>query len=205
MTDERPGTIAAAPSSDDAGAGTVGVVVTEEHEPRSLRMKIALLAAAVVVVGLWTWALVFSVVRKDPERLTSAEHTAVVQACKTAAATERALPAVPNPPTNASVAARANGETAALGKMVAELRAIHPQRAPAAEALSKWLDDWDALLGARRAYGAAVVTDRGAELVIPAVKGTAITVRMNNYAESKSVEDCDTTALGAENVNGLHP
>ncbi|MCU1426814.1 MAG: hypothetical protein JWL83_814 [Actinomycetia bacterium] len=208
MTDERQAGVALGTPHAN-GAARVGVVVEEEREPRSRATRIALLAALVVVIGLWGFALVYSVVRKDPERLTTAEHSTIVQSCKTAVARMLELPAVRAPggvpPTKAAVAARTAGETAVLTRMIAELRQVHPQRAATAEALGKWLDDWDSIIVARHAYALQVLTSRTAELVIPADRGVAISVRMNNYAKSKFlVDDCGTTTLGAENVNAVH-
>jgi hypothetical protein len=176
----------------------------DEQRERSRGTRWALVGLALIVAGLWGWALVYSVIRKDPERLSAAEHGRIEQVCTTTIKRLRALPPVSSPPTNAKVAQRARAETGELTRMVADLRAVHPQRAAAAQALSKWLDDWDSLLAVRHAYAREVAArGRKAEIVIPAANGTAITVRMNRYAESKSIEDCDTTALGAENVNSL--
>src|SRR3954451_16332481 len=105
-----------------------------------------------------------------------------------------ALPPVPNPPANATVAARATAETDALGRMVTDVRGLHPERSATATALSAWLRDWDKLLDARRTYADEVRTDRRAKLVVPIDAGSPIFVRMNKYADGKGLAECRTDA-----------
>jgi hypothetical protein len=164
---------------------------------------VSLVVALVVLVGLWAYALVYSVMRKDPERLSKSERATVLQACDRAANQMRALPPVPNPPTNATVSARAGAETDVLARMVAAGRRVRPARSAASVALRAWLDDWNALLHARRTYESAVRTDKGAQLVTPVDAGGPIFVRMNKYSESKGLEDCSVETLGATSVNAL--
>src|SRR5262249_29191355 len=172
MSDERPGAVAVGSEGPPPG-GVVGEIVEDEHRPRSRKVRIAIGATAVIVALLWAWALVYSVIRKDPERLTKAEHTQIVQACQSAQTQLKALPPVSNPPTNESVSTRAAGETQVLSNLVADLRTMHPQRGATAEALSKWLDDWDSILRVRRLYANQVLVDRHAELVLPVDTGAA--------------------------------
>jgi hypothetical protein len=183
---------------DGAGGGDGA---GEDGAHRSRLLRVSLLVALVVLIGLWAYALVYSVVRRDPERLSSAERTEVVQACKDATKRMLALPVVPNPPTNATVAARATAETDALERMVTKVRTIHPDRSAAATALTAWLHDWDRLLDARRTYADEVRTDRGAQIVVPNDAGSPIFVRMNKYADGKGLAECRTDQLGAERVN----
>jgi hypothetical protein len=171
-----------------------------ERGRSSRLLRVSLIAALVVLVGLWGYALTYSMTRRDPERFTADERAAVRNACEDAATRLRALPPVEAPPTNASVAARAESETEEFEQMVAELRDLRPQRADAATALHEWLDDWDQLLAARRAYASQVKTDKSAKIEVPVEGGSPIFVRMNNYAEGKGVVECKTDALGAERV-----
>ncbi len=170
---------------------------------RSRLLRRSLVGALVVLVGLWAYALVYSVTRKDPERLTSAERHAALDACRQAAADMRSLPTVPTPPTNATVSARAEGETDVLARMVSTLRRLEPDREAARQALDAWLDDWDIMLRARRTYARDVLHDKGAKLVTPVDAGAPIFVRMNKYSDSKGLADCSVEALGATAVNAL--
>jgi hypothetical protein len=172
----------------------------EPEKTRSRGMRIALVTALVVLIGLWAYALVYSLFRRDPERFTTAERTSVLEACETAFEDLHGLPPVEAPPTNESVAARATAETQVFEQMLTNIRAIDPERKDAAVALDAWLDDWGQLLDARRLYAQEVRTDRDAELVIPVDAGSPIFVRMNEYAESKGLAPCQTEALGAEKV-----
>jgi hypothetical protein len=174
-----------------------------EHAPRSRATRIALVAALVVLLGMWAYALVYSVTRKDPERLTNAQRHQVLDACDRAADDMRALPVVPEPPTNATVSARATAETDVLAHMVATLRHMEPSRAAARQALDAWLDDWDIMLHARRTYAQEVLHDKGAKLVTPVDAGAPIFVRMNKYTDSKGLPDCDVEALGVTSVDAV--
>jgi hypothetical protein len=171
----------------------------ERSRPSRL-LRYSLLAALAIMVGLWAYALTYSMTRRDPERFTSDERAAVRHACEDAVTRLRALPPLEAPPTNASVAARTAAETDEFERMVAELREVRPQRGDAATALHEWLDDWDLLLNARRVYADEVKTDKSAKIVVPVLDGSPIFVRMNNYTESKGVIECKTDALGAERV-----
>jgi hypothetical protein len=181
--------------TDDGGGG--------DGARHSWLLRVSLLVALVVLIGLWGYALVYSVMRKDPERLSRSERAAVLHACDLAATQMRALPPVPNPPTNATVSARASAETDVLARMVATGRRVQPARSAAKVALRAWFDDWDALLRSRRVYAHEVQRDKGAQLVTPVDAGGPIFVRMNKYAQGKSLEDCSVEALGATSVNAL--
>jgi len=197
VSDEPPGGVALVPPHHN-GAKEGSAEPTDARPSRLLR--VSLIAALVVLIGLWGYALVYSVMRKDPERLTNREHTTVQHACERAADRLRALPPVPKPPTNETVSARAAAETNVFARMVADTRQVHPAGSAPRVALEKWLDDWDTLLDARRTYAREVLTDKGAELVIPVVGGSPIYVRMNKYATSKALDACTVDALGATNV-----
>jgi hypothetical protein len=202
-------------SSNGAGRGTrvetapvppgapAGDLDVEPERTRSRRLRIALVAALVVLIGIWAYALVYSLFRRDPERFTAAERSAVLEACETAFDDLHDLPPIDPPPTNESVAVRATSETRVFEQMLDRMRAVEPERRDAAIALHAWLDDWEQLLDARRQYAQEVRTDRNAELLVPVDAGSPIFVRMNNYAESKGLAPCKTEALGAEKVYAL--
>jgi hypothetical protein len=166
-------------------------------------LRIALLGALVVMIGLWAYALVYSINRRDPERLSDGERRALQQACDNAADAMRALPPVEDPPDSERVSARASDETEAFEQMLADARAIRPERDDAATALDAWIDDWESLLDARRQYADEVLTDKSVDIEIPVDAGSPIFVRMNEYAESKGAQQCTTEALGAEHVNRI--
>jgi hypothetical protein len=196
----RTGVALDTPHSNGAnGARTGG----PERRGSSRVLRIALLGALVVMIGLWAYALVYSLTRRDPERLSDGERRTLEQACENAADAMRALPPVEDPPDNARVSARASAETEVFEQMLADARAIRPDRDDAAIALDAWIDDWEALLEARRTYATEVRTDKGADIVVPIDAGSPIFVRMNEYAESKGVARCTTEALGAERVNRI--
>jgi hypothetical protein len=173
------------------------------NAPRSRVLRLSLVAALVVLLGLWGYALVYSVTRKDPERLSSADRQSVLDACDRAESDMRTLPVVPDPPTNETVSARAAAETDTLAHMVSTLRHLEPDRDAARQALDAWLDDWDVMLHARRTYAREVLHDKSSTIVTPVDAGAPIFVRMNKYAESKGLEDCTVESLGATSVNAL--
>jgi hypothetical protein len=203
MPDDMPpgakgGGVAGAPPQHN-GAGRHGSDGDDDRPPSRL-LRISLLAALVVLAGLWAYALVYSVTRRDPERLSAHDRQAVSQACRQAANGLRNLAPLPNPPTNATVSARAASETKVLERMVNRARQVHPARNASRVALTGWLDDWDTLLDARDTYAREVVNDKGVELVIPSVNGSPIYVRMDKYATGKGLDACRVDALGATNV-----
>jgi hypothetical protein len=208
--DARAGTTADVPHPNGDGVAGTGSVTTDGHDgdddggrSGSRLLRFALLGALVVLVGLWAYALIYSVTNRDPERLTSTERRAVGQACEDAADRIRALPPVSNPPTNATVSARATGETDQFARMLTDIRRVQPERAAARVALHAWLADWATLLDVRRVYADEVRTDKSAKIVVPVDAGAPIFVRMNKYAESKGLAVCKTDELGAERVYEL--
>jgi hypothetical protein len=200
---ERPHRNGGSPGDPGPGDGDGAGPGGEPGRSRSRVLRVSLVAALVVLLGLWAYALVYSVTRKDPERLSSAQRHAVLDACHQAAAAMRALPVVPTPPTNATVSARAEGETGVLARMVATVRRIEPSRDAARQALHEWLDDWEIMLHARRTYAQEVLHDKSAKLVTPVDAGAPIFVRMNKYTDSKGLADCSVESLGATSVNAL--
>jgi hypothetical protein len=179
------------------------VVEDDEDGGGSRTLRIALIVGLVVLAGMWAYALVYSMTRRDPERLATAERDRVEQTCASAITRLRALPEVSDPPTLDSVLQRTKGENAELTTMVDSLRDIHIEHGDARTAYRAWLHSWDTLLASREHYEQQVQVDRGADLIIPVEDGTPITVRMNKYTDGKGLPSCNTTALGAEYVNAL--
>jgi hypothetical protein len=179
------------------------VVVENEGGGGSRGLRIALVVGLVLLAGMWAYALFYSMTRRDPVRLSRAEHDRVEQTCSDTIDRLRALPKVSKPPTLSAVVERTKAENDVLAGMVASLRKVDVQRADAHTAYVAWLHSWDQLLTARQHYEQQVEVDRGAELVIPIDQGTPITVKMNKYTDGKGLPSCNTTALGAEYVNAV--
>jgi hypothetical protein len=173
----------------------------ETRKERSPLLIASLVLALLVIAGLWGYAIWYSVEGPDPERITPAEAKTIDNECLATLTRIRGLPKLAIPPNDASVAARARGETDALVAMVHNLRGVHPKQHGGATAFTGWLNDWESIIKARRGYEQNVRP--GEQLVLPLAKGQPLTIRMNNFAESHAFSDCDTTALGAENVDAI--
>jgi hypothetical protein len=183
----------------------VAAPVYVDEEPREKRSPLlvgSLVLALLVIAGLWTYAIWYSVEGPDPERITQAEANTIQNECLATLTRIRGLPKLAIPPNDASVAARATGETDAFVAMINNLRTnVHPKQHGGATAFTGWLNDWESVISARRTYEQNV--HPGEQLVLPLAKGQPLTIRMNNFAESHGFEDCDTTTLGAENVDAI--
>jgi hypothetical protein len=180
------------------------VTTVLDEDPRKERPRIlvvSLIAALLVIAGLWGYAIWYSVAGPNPEKITEPEAGAIQKECLAASKAIQKLPTLAIPPTDADVAARAKGETDAFVAMLAALHNVHVKQHGGATAFAGWLSDWQQVIDARRAYERNVRP--GQDLVLPIEKGQPLTIRMNNFAESHGFAACDTTALGAENVDAL--
>jgi hypothetical protein len=174
----------------------------EARKERSPLLIASLVLALLAIAGLWAYAIWYSVAGPDPERITQSEAKTIDNECIATLTKVRALPPLAIPPNDASVAARARGETDAFVAMIDTLRTqVHPKQHGGSVAFAGWLDDWQSVIKARRGYEKNV--HPGELLVFPLAKGQPLTIRMNNFAESHGFADCDTTALGAENIDAI--
>jgi hypothetical protein len=187
---------------------TNGAVTTSGNaKARSIRRRL-LLVGAVVFVGLWAFALTYSVTAggRSPERLNDPNAHSVETACLDA---RHALQALPQVSTNASAnaqAARITSEDAILTSMVARLAALHPEQKTPAVALTGWLADWRRLITARQHYARDLRSmGDAARFVEPATAGVdPIVDKMNNWIleQGTRTNACNTGQLQGEVVMG---
>lgn len=187
---------------------TNGAVTTSGiTKSRSIRRRV-LIALLVVFVGLWAFALTYSVTAggRSPERLTNPDARSVEAACVDA---QHQLAALPQVGDKAGVAARATriaSEDALLTSMVGRLRAVHPAQKTPKVALTGWLGDWDRLIAAREHYVSDLRTiGAKARFVEPATAGVdPIVDKMNNWIleQGTRTDACNTGELQAEVIFG---
>lgn len=174
---------------------------------RRIRRRI-FIGVLVVFVGLWAFALTYSVTAggRSPERLDDPTARTVEQACLDA---QHQLGALPQVGEKAAVPARADRldhEDAILGAMVTRLAALHPKQKTPAIALTGWLGDWKHLIAARDHY----VSDlrrigNDARFIEPATAGVdPIVDKMNNWIleQGTRTNACNTGQLQAEVIFG---
>ncbi len=188
------------------GDGRAAASGTDRNRTRYVRRRLVI-AGAMLFVAAWTVAIVYSVMAggRSPERLTNADARTVAHSCQDARRTLVGIPQLPSHPTPSQVAARVEHEDAALSAMVSRLRGLHPKQDTPATALSRWLDDWTALIRARQNFAKALRTDPNARFVEPATSGiNPIAIKMNNWLLEQGTRDdaCNTDALQAEVVIG---
>jgi len=187
---------------------TNGAVTTSGHaKARSIRRRV-LLVGAVVFVGLWAYALTYSVTAggRSPERLNDPNAHVVETACVDARHALQALPQVGTKASAAAQAARIAHEDAILTAMVDRLGALHPQQKAPAVALKGWLADWRRLITARQDYARDLRTSgKDARFVEPATAGVdPIVDKMNNWIleQGTRTNACNTGQLQGEVVMG---
>jgi hypothetical protein len=185
-----------------------GAVTTSGNaKARSIRRRI-LLVGAVVFVGLWAFALTYSVTAggRSPERLNDPNAHVVETACVDARHALQALPQVGANAPAAAQATRLTSEDAILTSMVDRLGALHPEQKTPAVALKGWLADWRRLITARQLY-ASKLRKKGnaAQFVEPATAGVdPIVDKMNNWIleQGTRTNACNTGQLQGEVVMG---
>jgi hypothetical protein len=160
--------------------------------------------ALVAVLAAWGWALWYSVARPEPEPLDAVSRGRVVVACRAALDGLRALAPLPTGAGPRAVAERIDAEDGVFAAMLDALRAVSPRDDEGAEALAGWLADWELLLGARARHADELrATGDRVDFRIPAQPGSSrpVTVRMNDYARQKGLDDCSSDRLQVEVVD----
>ena len=186
---------------------TNGAVTTSGHaKARSIRRRV-LLVGAVVFVGLWAYALTYSVTAggRSPERLNDPNAHVVETACVDARHAAGAA-AGRHEGKRRGPGARIAHEDAILTAMVDRLGAVHPQKKTPAVALKGWLTDWRRLITARQDYARDLRTSgKDARFVEPATAGVdPIVDKMNNWILEQGTRTnvCNTGQLQGEVVMG---
>jgi hypothetical protein len=187
---------------------TNGAVTTSGiTKTRSIRRRF-FVAGAVVFVGLWAFALTYSVTAggRSPERLDDPNARVVETACVDAQHALVALPQVSLRATPAARATRVTSENAILTTMVGHLSTLHITQKTPAIALTGWLSDWRHLITARQHYASDLRTKGdNARFVEPATAGVdPIVDKMNNWIleQGTRTNACNTGELQAEVVQG---
>lgn len=156
------------------------------------------IGVALSVVGVWGYVmyLTFFEGRDDPrDRMTDVEYREEAEAtCAPYRERIDALPLASQVSTPQERADMIDAATAELRDMVADLETLDPPAADdEAQAVSRWLDDWEIYLDDRDAYAdrfrqgideAFRMTDAGG--------GEQINAKIDNFAHINYMESCET-------------
>lgn len=159
----------------------------------------------VLALLAWAFAIAYSVSRDEPEPLDDATRAFLADTCVDTHEALARLGELPVRATPEDAGALATSEQRVYESMVETMRTASPDDADGAEALSAWLDDWDALLAARAEHARALSRGDASRFDLPAERSGSskpITVRMDEYAEMKGLEDCTPTVLRVEITDG---
>jgi hypothetical protein len=173
---------------------------------RRIRRRV-IIGASVVFVGLWAFALTYSVTAggRSPERLDNPTAHIVETACQDAQHQLEALHQLGDRPTFAARAARLTSEDAIFTQMIDTLERLQPSQPTPATALKAWLHDWQRMVTARQNYANDLRT-KGAVAVFrePGNGIEAIPNRMNNWPleQGTRTDNCNTGVLQIEQVDG---
>lgn len=178
---------------------------------RRVRRRL-ILAGAILFVGVWIFAIVWSVTvtTKSPERLDGGAANAVDAACSRA---QHQLNALPNsyPIQGADRVARVRAENVVLRAMTNQFRAVDPQHKTPANALRGWTDDWSRLIDARATYANELDAGKSdptkkVKFVLPSDAGALepVTNKMDDFVRENhpNIDACFTNALQADVVEG---
>ncbi|MGO9873580.1 MAG: hypothetical protein ACLPVY_07245 [Acidimicrobiia bacterium] len=210
MPDREPLTFV--PNADGdmtAAPHTNGAVPASESAKASLTRRRLIVGGLVVFLGLWAFAITYSVTAggRSPERLDDPTARVVETACVGAQHTLSALPQVSAKAPAPARATLITREDAILTTMVDHLRAVHPNQKTPATALTDWLGDWERLITARQDYANDLRTDgNNARFVEPATAGVdPIVDKMNDWIleQGTRTDACNTGQLQAEVIFGL--
>ena len=190
----------AAPHSNGAVTAS-GITKT-----RKVRRRLVL-GAVVVFVGLWAFALTYSVTAggRSPERLDNPSARTVENACSVAEHQLVAIPQLGDRPTFEQRAARLSAEDAIFNRMINKMERLQPTQATPATALKAWLHDWQRMVTARQNYANDLRTKgRTAVFKEPGNGIEAIPNKMNNWPleQGTRTDTCNTGVLQLEQVDG---
>jgi len=186
---------------------TNGAVTTSGiTKSRKLRRRL-LLGALVVFVGLWAFALTYSVTAggRSPERLDNTTASAVENSCRDALQRLEAVPQLGDRPSFTQRAARLSAEDAIFTQMINKMERLQPSQATPATALKAWLHDWQRMVAARQNYAHDLRTKgRSAVFKEPGIGIEAIPNKMNNWPleQGTRTDTCNTGVLQLEQVDG---
>src|SRR5262245_31844330 len=123
-----------------------------------------IIAGAAVFVGLWIFAIIWSVTvtRHSPEHLDGAAAADVEAACVVARNDLQALPALPDPAPGADRVERIRSENEILSAMTDRFDAVEPVDSTPAAALQQWTTDWRRVIQAREKYANDLETQKRA-------------------------------------------
>jgi hypothetical protein len=210
VPDREPLTFLSSDSGGDPAHSvphTNGVVTTSGvTKTRRIRRRV-IVAGAVVFVGLWAFALTYSVTAggRSPERLDDPAARTVERACRDAQRGLEAIPQLSDRPTFAQRAARLTTEDAIFTQMINKLERLKPSQRTPATALTLWLHDWQRMVTARQNYANDLRT-KGATAVFrePGNGIEAIPNKMNNWPleQGTRTDNCNTGVLQLEQVDG---
>jgi hypothetical protein len=173
---------------------------------RRIRRRV-IVGGSVVFVGLWAFALTYSVTAggRSPERLDNASARTVEKACRDAQHRLEALHQLGDHPTFAERAARLTSEDGIFTQMINKMERLQPSQATPATALKLWLHDWQRMVTARQNYANDLRT-KGAVAVFkePGNGIEAIPNKMNNWPleQGTRTDTCNTGVLQIEQVDG---
>jgi hypothetical protein len=210
VSDREPLTFVAGGDGDPTRGAphTNGAAPTPGGGKANPKRRRLIVAAFVVFVGLWAYAITYSVTAggRSPERLDDPTAHVVDTACIGA---QSALSALPQVSAHAPAAARADRlrrEDAILSAMVDHLRGVHPTHTTPASAFTSWLTDWQHLITARQHYANDLRTEGDrARFVEPATAGVnPIVDKMNSWIleQGTRTDACNSGQLQAEVVFG---
>lgn len=194
------------PEPSDNGHGREEQEATDAARTRR-RRRVAV-AVTVLVAAIWGYALWYSLNRSVPEPLDDESYTTLVGLCTDMAVDLRDLDPVSVDDSMALRAERVVAENTIFTAFTQQARLVSPSDSDGAVALDAWIDDWEALIEARRTFASDMAAADPRNLVVPTEgRGRPVTLRMEEYARDHDLDVCSPVRLLAEIVDGerLYP
>ena len=194
------------PPAHEAPHSNGAVTTSGNARSRAIRRRV-LLGGAVVFVGLWAFALTYSVTAggRSPERLDDPTARTVENACRAAEHQLVAIPQLGDRPTFAQRADRLTSEDVIFQQMIDRLERLRPNKKTPAVALTAWLHDWQRMVTAREHYAHDLKANgKTAVFREPGNGIEAIPNKMNNWPleQGTRTDTCNTGVLQIEQVDG---